>query len=125
MIIEDISYIIHFPVDLNGVFFECNIHVQEISVKISCMQKSAGCSTVYNKSYVKTWEQTQTLKMLPTHPFIWADGAVHFLEIFTWFVVLSLDFMAPVIINVILPAVPATKWIDMEFLILIMILISV
>jgi len=37
-------------------------------------------------------------------PFIWANGGEILLEIFTWCIILTLDLLATVIVNIVLPA---------------------
>ena len=43
------------------------------------------------------------------NPGKWAETFIAFTEIFTWFKLFSLQFAAPVIVDVALPAVPATR----------------
>ena len=42
-----------------------------------------------------------------TDPLVGAHGPVDALEVFTWLVLLALDLVTPVVVDVVLPAVPA------------------
>jgi hypothetical protein len=57
-----------------------------------------------------SWESVFFSLCVPFfNPGKWAKTFVAFTEIFTWFVFFSLHFTAPMIVNVALPAVPATS----------------
>jgi hypothetical protein len=54
------------------------------------------------------WESVFCYLRLPfLNPGKWAKTFVAFTEIFTWFIRISLQFAAPVIVNIALPAAPS------------------
>jgi hypothetical protein len=57
-----------------------------------------------------SWESVFFTLCVPFfNPGKWAKTFVAFTEIIAWFIFFSLQFAAPVIVNIALPAVPATR----------------
>jgi hypothetical protein len=57
-----------------------------------------------------SWESVFFSLSVPLfNPGKWAETSVAFTEIFTRFILLSLQFAAPVVVDITLPAVPATR----------------